>query len=443
MSKSTPSSQQEYALIVVESGERQQAFARALMMILNYRYGLDIIVTSSLVEAFSMVQEHRRQIRVSFVIQSKGIDNKTSILGLTNEESTPLFLVLPQVHIKAQEELFARAGEIFFCSWEEASRPLTGMHETVAPVLESHGVGELFVEHLPYSEMQQRIERRLKSMSTLPTLPQVAMQVMRLVDDPETMVEDLEDILVTDPAIVYRLLGVINSPIFVGSGHKGGWSLQEAIARLGRRKVGAIAQQIQMMNTLVKPEESLFDLRRFWEHSVGCAIIADALYSRKLISLRSKIEFNDYWIAGLLHDCGKLALGFFFWDHFEAILERMGGSDASFRETEKQLGELANHEHLGRLLLMSSNVGEELVTAVGTHHTTGDKPSDLVCLLHLANNICKDLGMAYLEGERSSYSDSVLGKLKLDTEQLGEIRQIIRDTVADEIRLVVDRCSGT
>ena len=57
--------------------------------------------------------------------------------------------------------------------------------------------------------MQQRIERRLKSMSTLPTLPEVAMRVMRLVDDPESSVEDLEDILVTDPAIVHRLLGVI------------------------------------------------------------------------------------------------------------------------------------------------------------------------------------------------------------------------------------------
>ena len=50
--------------------------------------------------------------------------------------------------------------------------------------------------------------------------------------------EDLEDILVTDPAIVYRLLGVINSPVFAGSGHKGGWSLQEAIVRMGRRKGG-------------------------------------------------------------------------------------------------------------------------------------------------------------------------------------------------------------
>ena len=212
--------------------------------------------------------------------------------------------------------------------------------------------------------------------------------------------------------------------------------------RLGRRKVGAIAQQIQMMNSLVKPEESLFDLKRFWEHSVGCAIIADALYTRKLIPLKSTIEFNDYWIAGLLHDCGKLALGFFFWDHFESVLERMGGSKTSFRETEKLLGEPANHEHLGRLLLMSANVGEELVTAVGTHHSAGDRPGDLVCLLHMANNICKDLGMAYLEGEASSYSDAVLEKLKLDTVRLDELRKTIGESVTGEIKILVERCSG-
>ena len=434
---------QEYGLIVAEAGKNQQLFARSLMMILNYRYGLDIIVTESLVEAFSLVQKHRRQIRVSFVIQSKQIGNKTSISGLTNDDTIPLYVLLPNVHMKAQKELFATLDNVFLCSWEEAGGGLSRLHEKIASVLEDHGIGELFVENVPYVEMQRRIERRLKSMSTLPTLPEVALRVMRLVEDPETTVEDLEDILVTDPAIVHRLLGVINSPVFAGSGHKGGWSLQEAVVRLGRRKVGAIAQQIQVMNSLVKPEESLFNLRRFWEHSVGCAIIADALYTRKLIPLNSAIEFNDYWIAGLLHDCGKLALGFFFWDHFESVLEKMGGSKVSFRETERMLGEPANHEHLGRLLLMSSNVGEELVTAVGTHHSTGDRPGDLVCLLHMANNLCKDLGMAYLEGEISAYSDGVLRTLKLDKGKLGELRETIGDSVTDEIKLLVDRCSGS
>ena len=90
--------------------------------------------------------------------------------------------------------------------------------------------------------------------------------------------------------------------------------LKEIITRLGVKKVGAIAQQVKMINSLVKPEESKFDMKRFWEHSVGCAIIADKLYTERHVKLQAEIEFNDYWIGSLLHDVGKLVIGFFFWD---------------------------------------------------------------------------------------------------------------------------------
>ena len=65
-----------------------------------------------------------------------------------------------------------------------------------------------------------------------------------------------------------------------------------------------------------------------------------------------------------------------------------------------------------------------------------------VMLLHMANNICKDLGMAYLEGEASSYSDAVLEKLKLDTVRLDELRKTIGESVTGEIKILVERCSG-
>ena len=52
--------------------------------------------------------------------------------------------------------------------------------------------------------------------------------------------------------------------------------MHDIIMRLGLKKVGVIAQQIILMNSLVKIKETSFDLRRFWEHSVGCALIDDA-----------------------------------------------------------------------------------------------------------------------------------------------------------------------
>ena len=179
-------------------------------------------------------------------------------------------------------------------------------------------MGNLFhnVDELPYSTMHQQVERRLRSINTLPTLPEIVMRIMRMVNDPKTTTDELEQVLCTDPAIVMKLLQVIKSPVFAGTVQRGSWSLNEIIVRLGLKKVDAIAQQIKLINSLVKPEQSEFDRRRFWEHSVGCAMIADKLCTERLIPLRTKIELNDYWSA---------------WSIWPTIYARIGNWDIRLR----------------------------------------------------------------------------------------------------------------
>ncbi|HCV24306.1 MAG TPA: HDOD domain-containing protein [Candidatus Latescibacteria bacterium] len=133
------------------------------------------------------------------------------------------------------------------------------------------------------------------------------------------------------------------------------------------------------MNSLVQPEESLFDLRRFWEHCVACALIADRLVKRKLLPLSKPLPFSDYWI-GSLHDCGKLVLGFFFWDHFQEIITHMDTEGCPFHQAEKATGDVANHELLGRLLLLKSKVGEQLVEAVVTRRDRRHRTSRVSCM---------------------------------------------------------------
>jgi len=277
----------------------------------------------------------------------------------------------------------------------------------------------------------ERVARRVRNVKTLPTLPEVALRIMTMVEDPKSTVEELEDVLTADPAIVHKLVQVVNSPLFAGSGHKGGWTLHDAIVRLGLQQVSAIGQQIKLMNSLVKPEESLFDLRRLWEHSVACAVVADRLYKGSMLPLTDDLKFNDYWIGALLHDSGKLVLGFFFWEHFEELLTAMAATDTTFREAEKSAGDVANHELLGRLLLVKSGVGDHLVQAVATHHTAGAQPSDLVCLVNLDNELSKELGFGYLEDEPRLYAAEVLHKLVLETADLVSLRERLGTDLPD------------
>ena len=241
---------------------------------------------------------------------------------------------------------------------------------------------------------------------------------------------------------MHKLLQLVNSPAFAGVELKDGWSLQEVLVRIGRNKVAAIAQQVKLMNNLVKPQGSQFDLERYWMHSVGCALIADQLYPDKMVEFEQPISFNDYWIGCLLHDIGKLVLGFFFWSHFEMILQEMDRSHCGFRSAEIKLGDVANHEYLGKILLMKYKIDEGLVDAVVTHGSPEENPSELTCPIHLANNLSKELAMGYLPDEQHDYNSVVLKKLKLTQEDIERIGDTLFAESIQEIEEAVQRSIG-
>ena len=96
---------------------------------------------------------------------------------------------------------------------------------------------------------------------------------------------------------------------------------------------------------------------------------------------------------------------------------------------------------LGRLLLLKSKVGEQLVEAVGSHHTTGSSPSDLTCVLHVANNLSKQLGYGYLQEEPQVWSADVLGQLDLIQDTASALVEKIGKDISERITELVDHCT--
>lgn len=443
-STSSPSAGQDFGLLVLEEGKPQQVLAKFLNLMLNYQYGLSIAVAPDLAKASSLLGDSSLQIRCACLIQSVEISSPIALKALTREGTIPLFMVLPTKKLGAQRLACSGMEGVHFCAWERAfSQTAASLQHAVGEVLEEQGIGNLLrdIDGVPYAEVQQQVERRLRNLNTLPTLPEIIMRIMRLVNDPKTTPDQLDQVLCTDPSIVMKLLQVMRSPVFSGTGGRTAkWTLKEIITRLGVKKVGAIAQQVKMINSLVKPDESDFDLKRFWEHSVGTAIIADKLYTDRLLGLKSEIEFNEYWIGSLLHDVGKLVLGFFFWDWLERVEHHRAQEDSTFRQAEADLGDVASHDQVGRLMLLNADMGAEVVSAVAGHHHPGDETTDLMCLVHLADNLSKDLGLGYLPGEEGTYNEAVLAHLDLSESRLNEIREALAQDIVEEIRTVAGQC---
>ena len=77
---------------------------------------------------------------------------------------------------------------------------------------------------------------------------------------------------------------------------------------------------------------------------------------------------------------------------------------------------------------------------VGTHHSLGETPGDLACLLHLANNLCKDLGLGYMADEKGQYSQVVLKALKMEEEDIETLKETLAEDTVDEVKSMVEQC---
>jgi HD-like signal output (HDOD) protein len=434
---------QDYALIVRQQGKPQQFLTRYLTLLLNYRYGLEAIVADRPGEGVNLLRQHRNRIRCAFFIHNQRFDSKRLVASLNLDGAIPLFLLLPRILVEGHRILYKGMPNVFFCSWENAfgQKGLT-LHKAITVVFSKEGVGNLGeeVENLPLAASGQVLEHRLQHLRTLPTIPELALRIMRMTEDPQATVEDMEQLVTRDPAIVFKLIQVVNSPVFAGTVQRTNWPLKEALVRLGRKQVGAIALQIKLMNSLIKPGDSQFDMIRFWRHSVGCAVIADRIYKNGMIQLPEEIPFDDYWIGSLLHDIGKLVLGFFFWNQFEDVVKKMDSDQLTFREAERGLGDLVNHEYLGRLLLQRSKASDQLVEVVGTHDTPGETPTPLVCLVHLATNLSNELGLSYMPQEKTDYSAAVMQQLGIDPSGIARQAESFSEQAIKEIDELVEGC---
>ena len=139
-------------------------------------------------------------------------------------------------------------------------------------------------------------------------------------------------------------------------------------------------------------------------------------------------------------DIGKLVLGFFFWDWFLRVVRECERRQSSFREIESKMGDVASHERVGQLLIMNAKLGEPLAFAVGNHHRPGEHPSGLSCIIHMANNLCKDLGMGYLEGDKAVYDTGVLTHLGLSSADVAKLRAELAEDICDEVKSLVSLC---
>ena len=139
-----PAASAEYGLLVLQQGKPQQVLAKFLNLMLNYQYGLSIVVAPDLNKASELLTQHGERIRCVCVIQDAEISSAVALKALSMQDKAPLFLILPTKKLGLQRMAASGLEQINFCAWEQAfSHGATSLQSSVGSVLEAGGIGNL------------------------------------------------------------------------------------------------------------------------------------------------------------------------------------------------------------------------------------------------------------------------------------------------------------
>lgn len=207
----------------------------------------------------------------------------------------------------------------------------------------------------------------------LPTLPEVALKVRDVVDDPNASAFQLSEVITTDAALSTRLLKVANSPLY--RGRVPVESVQMAIARLGLTMVRNLVTSL-VMEQMFQPTSSRMDehLRTLWEHSTQVAAISQVLANKQ-----PSISTDEAMLAGLIHDIGVLPILMRAEDYPELMSDH-NRLDALIENLQPRIGAAILHDW---------QFSDTLVAVAAEHenlnYNSGPDGPDLVDVVQVAN----------------------------------------------------------
>jgi len=236
-----------------------------------------------------------------------------------------------------------------------------------------------------------RLATMVMNTRDLPAMPNVASKVLELSSDPGTSAQQLQQVIADDQALTARILKIANSAMYASS--RKIRTLTEAIVLLGFNSIRSLVVTSAARN-LYDTKRSRMGLkeRLLWEHSMGCAFACRLLAKKKAPALA-----EEAFLAGLLHDIGKLVLNIQVPEHFDEIVQIVYNENRSFHDTEvEMLG--FSHAEVGALLTGKWKLSTALEEAIRNHHTVDvlDSDSPLLNYLCLGNEMCKKYGIGFV-----------------------------------------------
>lgn len=227
-----------------------------------------------------------------------------------------------------------------------------------------------------------KIFSKINTAIPLPCHPKVLIKLNRLCDSGTATSRDITRLATMDPALTIKIMRL----------HGGGDpktssldAIEQVVSQLGPGTINNVALfclSNPLSNPLLWKTDANFN--QFWYHSLRCAVIARLLSENLVPELA-----DDAYIAGLLHDVGKLLLWSNFKKDYEPLFMKSVQTDSALPAENDSIG--TNHCEAGWNVVRNLKTNPFVADAVLYHHFTPKAVADalpLVKIIFIANTVC-------------------------------------------------------
>ena len=276
----------------------------------------------------------------------------------------------------------------------------------------------------------EKLIREMEGRGDLPSLPQIVVKLNKVTNDPKSSAADLANVILRDQSLTSRTLRISNSALYGAAGRSGVATVTQAVILLGFQNVARIAQGMAVFNMLDTAARD-HHLLRIWMHSIACAVASEKL--ARIVRLPGG---EEAFVAGLLHDVGKLVLLRNAPDEYRRILDETESGAPQLEAESDVLG--FTHQDVGAAVARRWNLPDALVDVLERHDRFDDSDESLRNVVVVANHVANLYFAVVRSGPTIKLADvertasirlglspdrlgSLLGSLRADVEECLEI----------------------
>ena len=254
------------------------------------------------------------------------------------------------------------------------------------------------------------LKQMVSKMDSLPSIPSVYSEIMEILRSEDASTREVGKIIEKDTGMTAKILQLSNSAFF--GLRKKISSPADATTFLGIETIKTLVLSFQIFSQfdLKKVDKSF--LEELWSHNMLVGTIAKKISEQGGEGQKQDISDQSF-MAGLLHDCGKLVLADHFPEKYCELITRSKKEKISFFEGEREIFDVT-HSEVGAYLMGIWGLPVPIIEVIAFHHCPGkltEKQFSPLTAVHVANALAYD----------NQSPDDESGSSLLDYEYLSEL----------------------